>query len=936
MTTPAAPTVFVSYSHKDETWKDKLLPQLRALEQAGRIAVWDDRKIDGGDKWYPEIKAAMEQAVVSVCLISSDYLASDFCVKEEVPYLLQRCERDGMILIPVLLRPCTWKAFKWLKEIQMLPRDGKSIVVDFKGIEDAAFADVANLIFEIVDNPEYQPPAPPALRWPPPEKVDTDRLPQTGAELFGRRAELEMLDAAWESESTHVVSLVAWGGVGKSTLVNKWLEEMEADNYRGARRVYAWSFYSQGTNERVTSADLFINDALKWFGDPDPTAGSPWDKGERLARLVQSEKTLLLLDGMEPLQSPHAHERGKVKDPALSTLLTELARRNPGLCLITTREALIDLSEFSDTVRHKDLEQISDEAGRALLRVGGVRGNDTELEQATRDFGNHAFAVNLLAAYLHAIPGHHVSHAAGIPDLDIPESAGKHPRRMLAAFEQRFGDGPEVELLRMLGLFDRPADSGSLASLREAPPIHGLTEHLQKLSEADWLRVIDRLRHAKLIAPASQHRPDDLDAHPIVREHFGEQLKQQLPDAWREGNNHLYEHLKNTTKEFPDTLEEMTPLFTAVNHGCAAGRHQEALVEVFIQRINRGHSFGVKMLGAFGATLSALSGFFDPLWQHLLIKLDEDLEAFILIASGFTLRALGQLAEAAQPLQAALEAAMLQESWENASAAAVNLSEIYLVTGDLSQALSYASKSIELADRSGDNFFQMFTRTTLADALYHTGHLSESEVAMREAEEIQKGLEPEYSQLYSLAGFHYCTLLLHQGKCHEVQTRAAYALEVAKHLLGRGLGLQDIALDYLSLGRAFLIQARNEATKDFLPATDYLNQAIDYLRQAGQLVYLPYGLLARAELYRVKGVFDRARVDLDEAMSIAKRGGMGLHEVDCHLGYARLYLAQDDKDEDKAREHLRTAKEMIGRMGYHLRDEEVRELEGMLGEKAEG
>ena len=78
-------------------------------------------------------------------------------------------------------------------------------------------------------------------------------MPVTGAELFGRQKDLEILNESWDSDSTHVVSLVAWGGVGKSTLVNKWLERMEADNYRGARRVYAWSFYSQGTGERVTS-----------------------------------------------------------------------------------------------------------------------------------------------------------------------------------------------------------------------------------------------------------------------------------------------------------------------------------------------------------------------------------------------------------------------------------------------------------------------------------------------------------------------------------------------------------------------------------------------------------------------------------------------------------------------------------------------------------
>ena len=66
-----------------------------------------------------------------------------------------------------------------------------------------------------------------------------------------------------------MISFVAWGGVGKSTLVNKWRERLAADNYRGAKRVFAWSFYSQGTGERVTSADIFIAEALKWFGDPE-------------------------------------------------------------------------------------------------------------------------------------------------------------------------------------------------------------------------------------------------------------------------------------------------------------------------------------------------------------------------------------------------------------------------------------------------------------------------------------------------------------------------------------------------------------------------------------------------------------------------------------------------------------------------------------------
>lgn len=74
------PTVFISYSHKDEIWKDRLRPHLRVLEQQGQITIWDDRQIDAGAEWYDKIKQVMAEAAVSICLISADYLATDFCV----------------------------------------------------------------------------------------------------------------------------------------------------------------------------------------------------------------------------------------------------------------------------------------------------------------------------------------------------------------------------------------------------------------------------------------------------------------------------------------------------------------------------------------------------------------------------------------------------------------------------------------------------------------------------------------------------------------------------------------------------------------------------------------------------------------------------------------------------------------------------------------
>jgi len=286
------------------------------------------------------------------------------------------------------------------------------------------------------------------------QHVDIKRLPQTGFELFGRHEKLTLLNEAWESGSTNIVSFVAYGGVGKSTLINKWVEKMRWDNYRGAEKVYAWSFYSQGTSERVTSADLFINQTLEWFGDADPKQGSPWDKGKRLARLINDHKTLLILDGLEPLQAAEKVEKGKIKDPALATLVTELAKNNKGLCLITTREHVPELDRYTKKTKQENLEHISDEAGRKLLETRRIFGSEQELEHLVQKFGNHALAINLLAEYLRLFENHPLEKANSIPDLKISDEQGKHARRIIQAFANHFGSASaEFQLLSNAGTF---------------------------------------------------------------------------------------------------------------------------------------------------------------------------------------------------------------------------------------------------------------------------------------------------------------------------------------------------------------------------------------------------------------------------------------------------------------------------------------------------
>jgi len=182
-----------------------------------------------------------------------------------------------------------------------------------------------------------------------PKKISVARLPVTGSEVFGREEDIAFLNDAWSNEQVNVVTIVAWAGVGKSTLVNHWLRRMAAEHYCSAQFVFGWSFYRQGTSGGTSSADEFLDAALTWFGDPDPRCGTAWEKGERLAKLVAHRRTLLILDGLEPVQNPPGAQEGRIREPSLQALLRELAAFNTGLCVITTRTPVTDIADHERT-----------------------------------------------------------------------------------------------------------------------------------------------------------------------------------------------------------------------------------------------------------------------------------------------------------------------------------------------------------------------------------------------------------------------------------------------------------------------------------------------------------------------------------------------------------------------------------------------------------
>ncbi|NIM99904.1 MAG: hypothetical protein GTO24_18085 [candidate division Zixibacteria bacterium] len=411
----------------------------------------------------------------------------------------------------------------------------------------------------------------------------------------------------------------------------------------------------------------------------------------------------------------------------------------------------------------------------------------------------------------------------------------------------------------------------------------------------------------------------------MIREHFGDKLRNENPEGWKEAHKRLYHYYKDLPdKELPDTLEEMEPLFAAVAHGCRAGLHQETLDDVYWKRICRSEkAFINNELGAFGADLAALSNFFDKPWSHPAAGLTEEVKAVVLSWAAFGLGAQGRLHEAIQPFKAGLEMRIKQEVWKSAAINAGNISELMLTLGRVEEAVAYARESVTHADQSEDDFQMESKRTTLADALHQAGQLEEAEQWFCQAEEMQNERQRSYPFLYSLQGYQFCDLLLSQGKYKDVMERAEKTLEWA--ILVKA-SLLALALDHLSLGRAWMMKAFVDGRRDFTKAMDYLNRAAAGLREAGTNDHLPRGLLARAECYRYIKEFSKARADLNEAEEIAELGGMKLHLCDFHLEAGRLCLAEEN--EEQAEKHFSMAKKMIEETGYHRRDKEVERLRG--------
>ena len=128
--------VFISYSHRDAEWLHRLKTHLKPFEREYQIHVWDDTKIKTGRDWRQEITEALERTKVAVLLISANFLASDFIASDELPALFTAANEGGTIIMPIILKPCSFTRFPNLSRFQSVNPPSRTLVEMSEGEQD--------------------------------------------------------------------------------------------------------------------------------------------------------------------------------------------------------------------------------------------------------------------------------------------------------------------------------------------------------------------------------------------------------------------------------------------------------------------------------------------------------------------------------------------------------------------------------------------------------------------------------------------------------------------------------------------------------------------------------------------------------------------------------------------------------------------------------
>ncbi|MGE5342492.1 MAG: tetratricopeptide repeat protein [Candidatus Omnitrophota bacterium] len=283
--------IFISYSHEDTAFKEMLVKQLKVLELEGDLDLWEDSRIETGTDWFPEIEKAINNAHIAVLMISAGFLTSNFIKSNEVPPILERRKNEGLIVLPLFVKPCPWKSVSWLCSIQGFPSGDKTIMEMDDASQLRSLTEFAETIHKMIQDHEKKIDKPSSHSY----ECFTS-LPSRTIELIGREKDLAGLENTLKT-SKRVVLVNGLGGIGKTEVCKAFFLE-HYEHYRYA----AWVDWISSVRESMVNA-LGKDDASFIAVNETDTPDIRFEKiKQRLGQI--REPFLLVFDNIENPEDP--------------------------------------------------------------------------------------------------------------------------------------------------------------------------------------------------------------------------------------------------------------------------------------------------------------------------------------------------------------------------------------------------------------------------------------------------------------------------------------------------------------------------------------------------------------------------------------------------------------------------------------------------------
>lgn len=767
-------------------------------------------------------------------------------------------------------------------------------------------------------------------------RIDIGRLHNVAmGELIDREESANTLYTALEDPRIGVLGIIADGGIGKTSIVLDWLSNLDVSGY-GLKHVYAWSFFDTVTRH-VTTSDEFFGEVFNQFErvPEQRLVNFPHGKAKYLIDILRTDKFILVLDSLESLQDPSINRRGNITDQNLQWLVRNLSMRRMGqegrLVIITSRLSLLYHENATGPgYVEKTLENLQPQDGAKLLISLGVRGSKQELIKASTEYEGHCLSLVLLGKLIaDQYPDRNISNRVMIPSLvpkPIPgfplDKYCEHAERVMTFYEKEISQTDEIILLEMMGLFLEPMDASQRDCIVENAVF---AQPLRSYSPDQWTALEKRLEKYGLLIPQTEPvlTRSKWDCHQLIREHFRRKLSRNEVDWW-DAHGILFQYFQDRASYQPSTREGLRPLYRAVHHGCLAHRFKDAL-QVYKQRILRDEAqgFSTNRLGAAAEDIACLQGFLasdNQVKKAVIENFSSTDVAWLWARLAFCQTCRGSLHHAINNRRTQLDFCHNRGDLMGEASALENLSELFLLSGDLVEAKRAAEGALHCASSAQDWGQLMRGHCRLAVVHYFQGETISAKQEFIIAKELKEQCGGPEPWIVMDHGFYYRWWLLDTSSTKEQYTDILHDAEGASG--PDQTWLAPLALD--ELVKAIAI-SRLGKEKD---AEGLFSKALQTLMESGFVIHLPYYYNAKVEFDIYRGDVNSALQNVAEAQRIASYYGMPLLLADSYLCEAQIHISTSSPE--KAQNARERASNLITNHGYYLRTLELTLLEGQI------